>query len=142
MDARTPVIVGVGQVTNRRERLIDPMSLMEEAVRRANDDAGGRALDRVGSVQVLSVVSRRYSASATMLAERTGAPHGERITTQVGGSTPQWLVCEACDRIAKGELDGVLICGGEALDSARRAAKEGVPLEGVTDTPAPDEMIG
>src|SRR6059058_2599137 len=99
MDPRTPVIVGVGQVTNRRERIVDPMTLMEEAVRSANDDAGGDALQRIRSVQVLSVVSRRYSASASTLASRLELPDGERISTTVGGSTPQWLVCEACDRI-------------------------------------------
>lgn len=143
IEPRTPVIVGVGQVTNRRERIVDPMTLMEEATRAANDDAGGRALQRVGSVQVLSVVSRRYSTSATNLAERLGLPSGERLATTVGGSTPQWLVCESCDRIAEGELDGVLVVGAEALDSARRASKQGIPLEPVCrDAPGEDKTIG
>jgi acetyl-CoA C-acetyltransferase len=143
VDPRSPVVVGVGQVTNRRERIVDPMILMEEATALANADAGGRVLERIGSVQVLSVVSRRYSSSATSLAERLRLPQGERLTTTVGGSTPQWLVCMACDRIAAGELDGVLIVGAEALDSARRAAKEGIPLAPV-DANASDEdtMIG
>ncbi|MGH2758965.1 MAG: acetyl-CoA acetyltransferase, partial [Actinomycetota bacterium] len=143
MDPRTPVVVGVGQVTNRRERIVDPMSLMEEATRLADADAGGRTLGRIGSVQVLSVVSRRYTTSATTLADRVGVPEGERLTTTVGGSTPQWLVSLASDRIARGELDGVLIVGAEALDSARRAAKEGIPLEPVgASAPNEDEVIG
>jgi acetyl-CoA C-acetyltransferase len=141
MDARTPVIVGVGQVTNRRERLIDPMTLMEEATNAANADAGGRVLDRIGSVQVLSVVSRRYSTSATTLAQRLRLQDGERLTTTVGGSTPQWLVCMACERIVSGELDGVLIVGAEALDSARRAAKEGVPLEPAGPDSSDEDMV-
>lgn len=142
MDPRTPVLVGVGQVTNRRERFVDPMSLMEESARAADADAGGRALERVGSVQVLSVVSRRYATSATTLGERLGVPSGERLTTTVGGSTPGWLVALACDRIVAGELDGVLIAGAEALDSARRAAKEGRPLEAAGDPDGEDETIG
>lgn len=142
MDPRTPVIVGVGQVTNRRERIVDPMTLMDEAVRLADGDAGGRALKRVQSVQVLSVVSRRYSASASELASRLGLDGVERISTTVGGSTPQWLVCEACDRIARGEIDGVLITGAEALDSARRAAKEGIALEPPHEAQGEDTVIG
>jgi acetyl-CoA C-acetyltransferase len=142
MDPRTPVIVGVGQVTNRRERIVDPMTLMQDAVRLADTDAGGRALARVQSVQVLSVVSRRYSASASELASRLSLPDGERISTTVGGSTPGWLMSEACNRIASGEIDGVLIAGAEALDSARRAAKEGIALEAASDTTDEDKVIG
>ena len=142
VDGRTPVLVGVGQVTNRRARLVDPMTLMDEATRLANDDCGGRALERIESVQVLSVVSRRYTTSATTLGERLGLRAGERLTTTVGGSTPQWLVSESCERIARGELRGVLIVGAEALDSARRAAKEGRPLEPVGDSQGEDTTIG
>src|SRR5687767_8563333 len=120
LDGRAPVIVGVGQVTNRRHRFVDPMTLMDEAARAANDDAGGKAFGRVQSVQVVNIVSARYGAPATALAERLGLPEGERLTTTVGGSTPLWLLSEACDRIARGEIDGVLIAGAEAVDSARR----------------------
>ena len=143
MDPRTPVLVGIGQITNRRERIVDAMTLMEEAVLLADADAGGRALERVRSVQVLSVVSKRYSASATTLASRLGLLEGERITTTVGGSTPQWLVCDACDRIVRGELDAVLIAGAEALDSARRAAKEGIAFDGGDpEAPGEDTLVG
>ncbi len=142
VDPRTPLIVGVGQVTNRRERLVDAMTLMEEAVRLADAEAGGRTLARIGSVQVLSVVSKRYSASATTLADRLGLSDGQRITTTVGGSTPQWLVCEACDLIVRGEVDAVLIAGAEALDSARRAAKGGVALDGDDTAVGEDTLIG
>ncbi|MGH2760758.1 MAG: acetyl-CoA acetyltransferase, partial [Actinomycetota bacterium] len=68
-------------------------------------------------------------------------PEGERLTTTVGGSTPQWLVSLASDRIARGELDGVLIVGAEALDSARRAAKEGIPLEPVGTSAANEDVV-
>ncbi|MEX2392952.1 MAG: acetyl-CoA acetyltransferase [Actinomycetota bacterium] len=142
MDPRTPVIVGVGQVTNRRERTVDVLTLMEEAVRAADLDAGGRALSQVGSIQILSSVSKRYGSSATTLGTRLGIPDGERITTTVGGSTPQWLISQACDRIVAGELDGVLIAGGEALDSARRAAKEGITFDADEEASDQDTLIG
>jgi acetyl-CoA C-acetyltransferase len=142
MDPRTPVIVGVGQVTNRRDRIVDPMTLLDEAVALANADAGGRALSKVRSVQVVSMVSRRYAAGAGELAARLGLEGVERISTTVGGSTPQWLVCEACDRIARGEIDGVLIAGAEALDSARRAKKEGIELPPVAEVDGEDTIVG
>ncbi len=126
MDPRTPVLVGVGQVTNRRDRINDALTLMDEAVQRANVDAGGRALERVGSVQVLQTMSRRHKAVASELADHQKLGDVERLVTTVGGSTPGWLVCEACDRITRGEMDGVLIAGVETLDSARRAKKEGI----------------
>jgi acetyl-CoA C-acetyltransferase len=141
--ARTPVIVGVGQVTNKRHSLIDPMTLMEEATRLANDDAGGRALDRVQSIQVVNSLSGRYAAPATALARRLSVADGERLTTQVGGSTPQWLVNEASQRIADGEFDGVLIVGAEAVDSMRRARRAGTTIHmGDAKDAPPDKVIG
>lgn len=143
VDAHTPVIVGVGQVTNRRKHLVDPMTLMEQAARLASDDAGGRALEHVESVQVVNILSGRYNAPATALSARLGLRAPERVTTQVGGSTPQWLLCEVCERIARGELNGALIVGSEAVDSGRRARREGTKLHygDARDAPA-DEVLG
>lgn len=142
VDANTPVIVGVGQVTNKRHRLIDPMSLMEEAARLAQEDAGADALSRVRSVQVVNVLSGRYKAPATALAQRLGLPDGERYTTAVGGSTPQWLVCEASERIARGEIDGVLIVGAEAVDSGRRARREAATMHYGDAHDVTDDVLG
>jgi len=143
VDARTPVLVGAGQVTNKRHRLVDPMTLMEEASRLADEDAGGDALARVQSVQVVNVLSGRYNAPATALSRRLSLDAGERLTTSVGGSTPQWLVCEACERIARGEIDGVLIVGAEAVDSGRRARREGTTMHyGDAHDAPPDTVLG
>jgi acetyl-CoA C-acetyltransferase len=128
MDARTPVIVGVGQVTNRRDRIVDPMELIEESSRRAEADAGRAILRRVQSVQIVSFLSWSYPDPAGALAERLGIGDGERLTTTAGGNTPQWLVSRACDQVASGELDAVLIAGAEALDSARQARAQGIQL--------------
>ena len=42
-------------------------------------DAGGRALQRVRSVQVLNIVAWRYPAPATTLGSRLGLEGGERF---------------------------------------------------------------
>lgn len=130
MDARSPVIVGVGQVTNRRERLVDAMELMEDAARLAATDsgAGAKLLERIDSTQVVNLMSQRYVDPAGSLAGRLGIPDGHRQYTVIGGNTPQLLMGRACDAIASGEFDAVLIVGAEAMDSAKRAQSEGVEL--------------
>lgn len=125
MDPRTPVIVGVGQTTNRRERVAHVLDMLEEVSRSANTDAGGGALERVQSVQEVSQISWRSPAPATLLARRLGIEPHERLVSTIGGSTPQTLVNQACDRILAGELDAILIAGCEAFDSVRRQKAEG-----------------
>jgi acetyl-CoA C-acetyltransferase len=143
VDPRTPVIVGVGQVTNRRERIVHARDLMEEAARAANADAGGRAFDHIDSLQVVQQISWRTPAPATILAERLGLPDGERLLSTIGGSTPQWMVNQACGRIVGGEVNGVLIVGCEAFDSVRRTTKAGGDDDrGRSDKLPPDTVMG
>lgn len=143
MDPRTPVIVGVGQLTNRRPRIAHVLDMLEEVSRAANDDAGGKALERVESVQEVAQISWRSPAPATLLARRLGLDVTERLVSTIGGSTPQTLMNQACDRIVAGELDGVLIAGCEAFDSVRRATKAGADDDrGRSDKLEPDTSMG
>lgn len=121
MDARTPVLVGAGQVTNRRERLVDALDLMVEAAAAALADAGPRFAAVVEAVWVVDVLSGAGRSPARALGERLGLSAGSRATTTIGGNTPQWLVARACDAVAAGELSAVLIAGAEAMDSSKRA---------------------
>jgi acetyl-CoA C-acetyltransferase len=130
LDPRTPVLVGAGQVTNRGDRLVDPLILMEEAARLALADSGAAVGARLQSVQVVNLLSWSYPAPADALARRLGLPDGERLSTTIGGNTPQWLMARACDAIASGAVDGILIAGAETMDSAKRAREEGVAAYG------------
>lgn len=132
IDPRTPVLVGVGQVTNRGDRLVDPLTLMEEATGVALADSGAAVGSRVQSVQVVNLLSWSYPAPADALARRLGLPDGERLSTTIGGNTPQWLMARACDAIASGEVDGILIAGAEAMDSAKRAREQSLASFGGT----------
>ncbi len=143
MHPRTPVVVGVGQVTNRRPNIAHPLELMAEACRRADGDSGGRALDAVDSLQFIQLISWRSPGPATLLAQHLGLDLKERFMSTVGGSTPQALMNSACERIVAGEIDGALIVGCEALDSMRRAQKDGVDYDrGRDDKVDPDEVRG
>lgn len=123
VDRRTPVIVGVGQTVNRGEEIVEPLDLMEQATLAAADDTGkgARVLARVQSVQVVNVLAGTDADPAGELARRLGIPDGDRLTTTIGGNTPQWLVNRACDQIVSGDLDAILVVGAEALASRRRA---------------------
>lgn len=128
MDSRTPVIVGVGQVTQRpgEDHPREPLELMAEAARRAQQDAGsGGILSEIESVRVINIMSWPSIDPPSDLARALGSSPRDLQYTHIGGNTPQWLVNETASAIARGELRGTLIAGAEAVYSARRARASG-----------------
>ncbi|MBM3661363.1 MAG: hypothetical protein FJW94_00510 [Actinobacteria bacterium] len=117
IDPRTPVIIGVGQHLQRTDQGADPLEpleLMEIALRAAADDTG--VSDVLGStdvVAVVPVVSWGYRDPGRLIAER----HGASSTTwypSMGGNTPQMLVNRLAAAIAAGDADLGVVVGGEA----------------------------
>jgi acetyl-CoA C-acetyltransferase len=126
---RTPVIVGVGQWSNRVDRgepAVEPVDMMAEALRRAATDSGATTDPLVGAdaVRVLSVFSRRYRNAARLVARRIGADPADEALSPIGGNEPQALVSQACLDIAAGDVDTVLICGAEAWRTRSTTAPE------------------
>jgi len=132
-DDRTPVVVGVGQYTQRDvdpAEALEPVAMMAAAAARAAEDAGAgerllRAADRVA---VVNLFSTPYGNAPRLLAERVGARPAEELYTTIGGNTPQWLVNVMAARIAAGEVDVVLIAGAEAMRTVARARRAKVRL--------------
>ncbi len=129
--ARCPVVVGVGQVTERDPdpaNTKDPVALMLEAAGLAAQDAGLRreALGELDQVIVPSVFGARYANAARLLAEGLGASAATPRYTAVGGNGPQKQINAAARAIEAGEADFVLVAGAEALESRRRARKAGI----------------
>jgi acetyl-CoA C-acetyltransferase len=125
IDPRTPVIVGVGQHlqrTDRGEEPLEPVDLMELALRAAADDAGSGDLPGLAQVvAVVPVISWGYRDPGRLLADRLGSS----ATTwypAMGGNTPQMLVNRLCRSIAEGQADVGVVVGGESYRS-RMAAK-------------------
>ncbi len=119
LDPRTPVLVGVGQWSNRVDRgepAVEPADMMAEALRRAAEDsgAGARALVGADAVRVSRSLSRHYRNPARLVAERVGATPSDEAVTPIGGNEPQGLVAQSSRDIAAGDADIVLICGAEA----------------------------
>jgi acetyl-CoA C-acetyltransferase len=126
MDPRAPVVVGVGQTSQREpaETAKPPIELLEDAARAAEADAGVALLERTDIVAVVQIVSWRYPDPGALLARRLGISPRRTAVTTVGGNSPQLLVNEFSERIQRGECDVVLIGGAESMYTRWRARRE------------------
>jgi acetyl-CoA C-acetyltransferase len=127
----TPVIVGVGEVVDRPsdpQLGKEPLALMAEALRRADDDAGGGFLQRLGSLDVINSITWGYASLPAQLCQILEI-HPERAAYgAIGGDTPMRYIHEAALRIARGEVDFAAICGAEATQSLLDAKKANIEL--------------
>src|SRR3954449_9804799 len=126
---RIPVIVGVGEIADRPKDIaagLEPMALLEEAVRRAEADSGAKLLGELGSLDVVTVLSWRYRDPEKQLAARLGANPAHCYYGPVGGESPIRYIHEAAKRIARGECSVAVICGAEAQSTANKAERGGI----------------
>jgi acetyl-CoA C-acetyltransferase len=130
-DGITPVIVGVGEITDRPETVTDglePLALMAKALERADQDAGGGLLRFVDSLDVVNLMSWRYSDITRQLSDRLGIEPRRATYGKVGGESPLRYLYEAALRIARGEIKVAAIVGAEAQHTVKRAQKHGTVL--------------
>ena len=119
-----PVLVGVGQVTER-EFDVDSSSvldLMEQAADKAVEDAGISKASLADLDSLVMVKSFRESTrnSPEALANRIGATRATQWLMPNGGNGPQYLVNRFSEAIANGESRVVLFAGAEAVATARK----------------------
>ena len=126
---RIPVIVGVGEVVDRPKEItrgLEPLALLEEALRRAEADSGARLLGDIQSLDVVNFVSWRYRDPEKQLAARIGAKPAHLYYGPVGGESPIRYLHEAAQRIARGECSIAAVCGAEAQSTATKAERAGL----------------
>ena len=162
VDPRTPVIIGVGQFT---ERLDDPdyrgmsaVDLAAEAVRAALADTGTDVTAVAQAIEVFAGLrqfeictpfndpplgaSDNYVRS---VAQRVGADPARALLEPIGGNGPQKLVTEFAGAIAAGDVEAVLILGSEPgstanpTDLARASPRK--PLSSATKPSSPLGVI-
>src|SRR5215467_7940490 len=124
-----PVIVGVGEIVDRPKEITDglePLMLLEEALRRAEADSGAKLLFELGSLDVVSFLSWRYRDPEKQLAQRLGASPAHCYYGPVGGESPIRYLHEAAQRIARGECEVAAVVGAEAQSTATKAQRAGV----------------
>jgi acetyl-CoA C-acetyltransferase len=128
---RIPVIVGVGEIADRPKELtagLEPLTLLEEALKRAEADSGAKLLGEIGSLDVVNFLSWRYRDPEKLLAARLGAKPSHLYYGPVGGESPIRYLHEAAQRIARGECSVAAVCGAEAQSTATKAQRAGIDL--------------
>src|ERR1700743_949590 len=128
---RIPVIVGIGEITDRPAELtagLEPLTLLEEALKRAEKDSGGKLLGEIGSLDVVNFLSWRYRDPEKQLAQRLGIKPAHCYYGPVGGESPIRYLHEAAQRIARGECSVAAVCGAEAQSTATKAERAKVDL--------------
>src|ERR1700716_1719695 len=130
-DDRIPVIVGIGEITDRPKDIaegLEPLALLVEALRRAEQDSGAQLLGEVQSLDVVNFLSWRYRDPELQLAERLGIAPKHTYYGPVGGESPIRYLHEAAQRIARGECSVAAVCGAEAQSTATKAQRAGIDL--------------
>jgi acetyl-CoA acetyltransferase len=133
LTASLPVVVGVGQVTRRDDddvALAEPVTLLLDAARAAEADAGARLLDRVDAIELMPIGSWPYDDLPGVVVERLGLERARVRAREhpVGGETPIRALDAAAARIATGDARVVLLAGAEGTRAATRARRAGVEL--------------
>ena len=151
----TPILIGVGQASERpgtpgyTQR--SPTALAADAARAACDDALSLAalaphIDAIYAVRTMadSLLPAMQALHAPFggpdnvpraVAQRIGASPAHAIYSPACGDEPQRLLGEACERLARGELQLVLLCGGEAISTVRAAQSAGQALDWAETVP-------
>src|SRR6516225_1028635 len=130
-EERIPVIVGVGEIIDRPKEItegLEPLDLLEQALRRAEADAGARLLGEVQSLDIVNFLSWRYRDPEKLLAARLSINPKHNYYGPVGGESPIRYLHEAAQRIARGECAVAAVCGAEAQSSATKAQRAGIDL--------------
>jgi acetyl-CoA C-acetyltransferase len=130
-DHRIPVIVGIGEIIDRPKEISDglePLALLEQAVKRAEMDSGAKLIPDIQSLDVVNFVSWRYRDPEKLLAQRLGIAPRHSYYGPVGGESPIRYLHQAAQRIARGECDVAAVCGAEAQSTVTKAERAAVKL--------------
>lgn len=140
----TPVIVGIGEITDRPNEPalgLEPLGLMAEALRRADEDAGGGLLAEVDSLDVVNQVTWSYPDLPAQLCAHLGIAPARAVYGPIGGESPIRYLHEAAARIVAGESLVSAICGGEAQHTLSKAQKAQVTLPWSEPSPLPARRV-
>ncbi len=141
------VITGWGQVTQPKSATppyLDPVDMMESAARAAGAMSGDNIFQCIDTILVVRTQSRALRAPGEEIARRLGIKAKVIRVSGIGGEVPQHFVNQAAGMLARGESQGVLICGAETFypRSADSVRGEGTLLQGIPDDYDADDAVG
>ncbi len=121
-----PVVVGVGDIKNRSQKLedaVEPMQLMLQAIAKSINDTGvstssAKALQsKIDHVGVVNTWTWNYPDLPSLISDKLGVKPKFKVLSHHGGDSPAKLFDEAARRISFGESKVAIVTGGEALAS-------------------------
>ncbi|MEM9176145.1 MAG: hypothetical protein AAGC67_13035 [Myxococcota bacterium] len=144
--SRRPAIAGIGQLVQRVDdpaEAVSPIEMMENAIRKAAEDAGAPKLVEHLDAIYVPRGTWQYGNPGKLLGERLGSPNAKSVTGAVSGHIVQILLNLACREIAAGKADAIAIVGGESENSKRRILRGGGTLHWDDAIPGePDATVG
>ena len=146
LEDSTPIIVGVGQYSEKNvalEEAQSPMGLAAKASQVALADTGAASqlkplIDTIAVVRLFTDSSNRPRLShgfgradnpPRAVARRLGADPVNAIYGQLGGNTPQKLVNEIAELIVAGDVQVALLTGAEAIRTTQQALRAETRLD-------------
>ena len=145
LDDRTPVVVGVGRLTHRAAN-ISLMDIIAESVKLAASDAArsaATAAEILAAVEAVACPGTFFTSTANFVCKKAGLPEvypnlpasvaraagasnaSKFYYTFESGSSPQYFVNSFSEQIAQGEVDVVVVAGGEVLVTAKKMGAMG-----------------
>ncbi len=135
----TPIIVGVGQASERRDganyTALSPMDLAGNALAAAIKDSGedvATHIDTIAAIRQFEISSEiavapfgKSNNPPRSIGHRVGANPERAILEITGGQGPQKLVGELAQEIADGKSDMAAIAGSEAISTMLMHLKSG-----------------
>lgn len=156
-EANIPVLIGCGQITDKRspEEGSTPIELMVDVARKAALDAGpGDALlQAIDAIAVAGLTVDSVESGSRSAGMIRNVPHAlctalnidpaEKTYTRTGGNTPQMMVNRYAEKISQGEASAVLLVGAEALNTMIGRLKQGLSMDAWMDDSGGDpSMLG
>ena len=141
LPSSTPILVGVGQFTERLGtpdfQALSVSDIAARAAQRALDDAlsAGRLRELIDAIATTRTFEDSTPSRAQPFGKSNNFPRSiarrlelaprVAVWEKAGGNTPQQLVNEFCARLAAGEFRMVLLAGAENISTARWLQAEG-----------------
>jgi len=148
IDPNTPVLLGAGQFTERLDDQFEglmPEDLAARACEAALADTGAAEslsplIDHLACVRmfahsvpdfIVPVIAPfgRSSSPPLSILSRLALPNATAIYSRACGDEPQRLVFELGDALVRGEINGAIICGAEALATSRQFQRQGLSVD-------------